>query len=143
MSPNRREVSAGFVIFQLGSPRRYLFLTHRGRYDLPKGLKQQGEDDITTALRELGEETGIVSPKVIQGFSSRKHYFYRWKEDLVSKDVVYFLAEHGSSEIVISGEHDGYAWLTKDEALERLMYPTLKEVVIDVDRFIDGMAKKG
>lgn len=143
MSPNRREVSAGFVIFQQGSPRRYLFLTHRGRCDLPKGLKQPGEDDTTTALRELREETGIVSPKVIQGFSSRKHYFYRWKEDLVSKDVVYFLAEHGSNEIVISREHDGYTWLTKNEALEKLRYPTLKEVVIEADSFIDGMVKKG
>ena len=142
MSPNKREVSAGFVIFRSDLPRRYLFLTHRGRYDIPKGLKQPGEDDITTAVRELGEETGIGSPKVIPGFSSRKHYFYRWKEDLVSKDVVYFLAEHNSGEIVISGEHDGYAWLTKGEALEKLRYPTLKEVVIEADRFIDDMAKK-
>jgi 8-oxo-dGTP pyrophosphatase MutT (NUDIX family) len=143
MPSTKREVSAGFVVFRPDSPRRYLFLTHRGRYDIPKGLKQPGEDDITTALRELGEETGIKSPKVIPGFSSRKHYFYRWKQDLVSKDVVYFLAEHGSGEIVISGEHDGYAWLTKEESLERLRYPTLREVVAEADRFIDTITKKG
>jgi bis(5'-nucleosidyl)-tetraphosphatase len=143
MSPTKREVSAGFVVSRLGPPRQYLFLTLRGRYDIPKGLKQPGEDDITTALRELREETGISRPKVLPGFSSRKHYFYRWKANLVSKDVIYFLAEHGSGEIIISGEHDGYAWLTKGEALERLRYPTLKEVVTEADRFIDGLAKKG
>jgi bis(5'-nucleosidyl)-tetraphosphatase len=141
MPPTRKEASAGFVIFKKNSPRRYLFLTLRGRYDLPKGLKQAGEDDMATAIRELWEETGIASPTVIQGFSSRKHYFYRWKEDLVSKDVVYFLAEHKGGEIVISGEHDGYAWLTKDEALGRLRYPTLRQVILEADRFIGRIAQ--
>jgi 8-oxo-dGTP pyrophosphatase MutT (NUDIX family) len=142
MSPTRREVSAGFVVFRPDSPRRYLFLTHRGRYDIPKGLKQSGEDDITTAVRELFEETGIGKPIIVEGFNSRKHYFYRWKNDLVSKDVVYFLADYPSGDILISGEHDGFAWLTKDEALERLRYPSLKEVIVEADRFLEGQVKK-
>lgn len=143
MSQSRREVSAGFIIFRPESPRRYLFLIHRGRYDIPKGLKQPGEDDLTAAVRELREETGIISPKVIHGFSTRKHYFYRWNGGLVSKDVIYFLAQYSSGDIVISPEHDGYAWLTKEEALERLRYPTLKEVIMEADRFLESMAKGG
>lgn len=142
MPPTKREISAGFVIFRQGSPRRFLLLTNRGRYDLPKGLKQQGEEDTTTAVRELQEETGIRNPKIVPGFTCRKHYFYRWKNDLVSKDVVYFLAEYSSGDVVISGEHDGYAWLSKEEALERMRYPTLKEVVIEADRFIDAHFKR-
>lgn len=141
MPPARKEASAGFVIFRGGSPRKYLLLTHRGRYDLPKGLKQPGEDDMAAAVRELREETGIASPKPMPGFSSRKHYFYRWREELVSKDVVYFLAEHPGGDIVISGEHDGYGWLTKEEAMSRLMYPTLKQVILEADLFIDGISK--
>lgn len=143
MSPTKAEASAGFVVFKADGPRRYLFLTNKGRLDLPKGLKQAGEDDLTTALRELREETGIADPAVIPGFSSKKHYFYRWKADLVSKDVIYFLARHGSNDVSISGEHDGYAWLTKDEALGSLRYPTLKEVVMEADSFLEGLAKKG
>ena len=143
MPPTRKEVSAGFVIFKIDSPRRYLLLTHKGRYDLPKGLKQAGESDMTAATRELWEETGIASPKAIPGFVCRKHYFYRWREDLVSKDVVYFLAEHKAGEIVISVEHDGYAWLTKDEAFGRLRYPTLREVILEADRFIEKAAEAG
>lgn len=141
MSPTRKEASAGFVIFRNASPRRYLFLTHRGRYDLPKGLKQAGEDDMAAAVRELCEETGIASPKAVPGFTSRKHYFYRWKEDLVSKDVVYFLAEYATGEIVISGEHDGYAWLTREEAMGRLRYPTLRQVILEADRFLEVAAR--
>jgi bis(5'-nucleosidyl)-tetraphosphatase len=141
MSPTRKEASAGFVIFRGGPPRKYLFLTHRGRYDLPKGLKQAGEDDMAAALRELWEETGIASPKAMLGFCSRKHYFYRWRDDLVSKDVVYFLAEHPVDDIVISKEHDGYAWLTKEDAIGRLRYPTLRQVILEADRFVDGATR--
>jgi len=35
--------------------------TNGVRWDIPKGRQDPGEDDLTTAVRELREETGIVA----------------------------------------------------------------------------------
>jgi tRNA nucleotidyltransferase (CCA-adding enzyme) len=134
LSTTRIEKSAGFLIFRKeNGVIRYLFLTNKGRYDVPKGVKQPGESDLTAALRELKEETGIVSSRLIPGLKWSKHYFYTWGRDLVSKDVVYFLAETKDTKIRISDEHDGYSWLTKDEALARIRYKGLREILQDAE----------
>jgi len=121
---------------------RFLFLMNKGRYDLPKGIKQVGEDDITAALRELREEAGIEKPRIVSGFKKMKHYFYRWEGALVSKDVVYFLAEYGQEEVRISHEHDGFSWLTEHEALSKIKYPTLKEVLKEAVLFLSENDRK-
>jgi 8-oxo-dGTP pyrophosphatase MutT (NUDIX family) len=139
----RNEKSAGFLIFRRDDNEiRYLFLKNRDRFDVPKGLKQPDEDDLTAALRELKEETGIENPNLIPGFKEKKHYFYRWGNELVSKEVVYFLAESKSAEVRISGEHDGYSWLTKQEALAEIKYKSLREIVLEADPLLTVPALK-
>jgi 8-oxo-dGTP pyrophosphatase MutT (NUDIX family) len=138
---SRNEKSAGFVIFKRNGEVKFLFLTNKGRYDLPKGLKQEGEDDLTCALRELKEETGIGDVSIIPNFKRATHYFYRWESTLISKDVVYFLGETNSGEVQISYEHDGYSWLTKDEALSKIKYRNLRGIIIEVNQMI-STAKK-
>jgi 8-oxo-dGTP pyrophosphatase MutT (NUDIX family) len=138
---SRNEKSAGFVIFRRDGEVKFLFLTNKGRYDVPKGLMQEGEDDLECALRELKEETGISDVSIIPYFKRATHYFYRWENTLISKDVVYFLGEVNSGEVQISSEHDGYSWLTKDEALSKIKYRNLKGILIEVNQMI-STAKK-
>lgn len=141
MPPSRNEKSAGFVIFRRSGEVRFLFLTNKGRYDLPKGLKQKGEDDLECALRELKEETGISDVVIIPNFQRATHYYYRWENTLISKDVVYFLGETNSDEVRISSEHDGYSWLTKDETLSKIKYQNLKDIIIEADKKISAVKK--
>jgi 8-oxo-dGTP pyrophosphatase MutT (NUDIX family) len=138
---SRNEKSAGFVIFRRNGGRKFLFLTNKGRYDVPKGLKQEGEDDLECALRELKEETGIGDVSIIPNFKRATHYFYRWENTLISKDVVYFLGEANSGEVQISSEHDGYSWLTKDEVLSKIKYKNLRGIIMEVDQMISTMKK--
>jgi 8-oxo-dGTP pyrophosphatase MutT (NUDIX family) len=138
---SRNEKSAGFVIFRRNGGTKFLFLTNKGRYDVPKGLKQKGEDDLECALRELKEETGISDVSIIPNFKRATHYFYRWENTLISKDVVYFLGEANSGEVQISSEHDGYSWLTKDEVLSKIKYKNLRGIIMEVDQMISTMKK--
>ena len=134
----RTEKSAGFLVFLRDGKIRYLFLKKRGRYDIPKGLQQPGEDEFTTALRELSEETGIKI-KAVPFFKKYIEYFYRWKGVTIKKKVVYFLGESETEEVKISNEHDGYAWMTKDEVATHVPYKNLRELVEEAERFLRGL----
>ncbi|MCX8181511.1 MAG: NUDIX domain-containing protein [Candidatus Methanomethyliaceae archaeon] len=132
----KTERSAGFLVFHKNGKIRYLFLKKRGKYDIPKGLQQPGEDEFTTALRELGEETGLVKIKVVPFFKKTIEYFYRWKGNIIKKKVVYFLGETNTDQVKISAEHDGYVWMTKDEILTKISYRNLKDLVEEAERFL-------
>lgn len=132
----RTEKSAGFLIFKRNGTVSYLFLKNKGRFDVPKGLQQKGEDDLTCALRELKEETGITDAIITPSFKKTSRYFYRWGNSLVKKEVVYFLAESKSGNIRVSEEHDGYTWMVKEEVLVNVRYQNLKELVEEADQVL-------
>lgn len=54
------EAAGGLVFDQEG---RVLVIHRRGKWDLPKGKMEPGEDPATTAVREVEEECGITSPR--------------------------------------------------------------------------------
>jgi 8-oxo-dGTP pyrophosphatase MutT (NUDIX family) len=43
---------------------KYLFIKRNGRWDIPKGKMERGENPRETAQREIEEECGIVGPEV-------------------------------------------------------------------------------
>src|SRR5579885_607157 len=95
------ERSAGAVVFHSDDGNRYyLLLINAGRLDLPKGQIEQGEDEMTAAMRETKEETGLEL-KFINGFKKVVEYFYaRPGGERVHKFVTFFLAESKSKEVM-------------------------------------------
>ncbi|MEM4169771.1 MAG: NUDIX domain-containing protein, partial [Thermoproteota archaeon] len=76
-SPRMKEKSAGFIVFtRENSEVKYLFLKVGGRLDFPKGNIEEAEDELTAALRELKEESGIDKIRVIPGFRKVLNYYY-------------------------------------------------------------------
>jgi len=119
-----RVVSAG-VIVRYGD--RFLLLHYEaGHWDFPKGHVEKGESYLQAALREFEEETGITRVDIVEGSRERIHYVYRRSGELVSKDVYFFLASASESDVRLSDEHVGYAWLPFDEALARLTYDSAR-----------------
>ncbi|MEO1201928.1 MAG: NUDIX domain-containing protein [Pseudomonadota bacterium] len=116
-----RETEDGFVTLML---RAY------HHWDFPKGLLEEGETPVDTAVRELEEETGIASPD------------FDWGERYVEtgpysrgKTARYYLASTDVADVVIGPspdtgepEHHEWRWVSFDEAYD-LSSPRVRDVV--------------
>ena len=134
----RRERSAGVVVYRNeGRVRLYLLLDYGRYWDYPEGHVEKTEDDATAALRELAEETGITDADFVPGFEKEIVYFFRdRKKGLIRKEVVFFIARTSAKRVKISHEHSGSAWLSHDDAVDRLTYANAKHVLRDAHEFL-------
>ena len=132
------ERSAGILIFrQLKDGREYLLLHYPGgHFDFPKGHMEKDETERETALRELKEETGLDKIIWIEGYREKIHYDYRRGENLMSKDVIFFLARTRQKKITISFEHKGSLWLPYKDAVEKLTFATAKDLLRKAEKFL-------
>ncbi|MDA4125381.1 MAG: bis(5'-nucleosyl)-tetraphosphatase [Thaumarchaeota archaeon] len=138
------EHSAGAVVFRDGADgRRYLLLQNGGRWDFPKGNREEGEGELQTVLREVAEETGLTDVSVIPGFRKVIEYFYRRGGKDVHKQVIYLLASTNSENIKISFEHQGFAWFSFSDAIKRASYDNSKMTLKEADGFLRGKGPDG
>lgn len=133
------ERSAGAVIFSTKYARDVNFLLLRysaGHWDFPKGNIENGEDETQAACREIREETGIENVIFLKGFERKVTYNYRREQNLVRKEVIFFLAKANSQRVILSNEHIAYSWNKFDNALARLTYKTAKDTLINANDFL-------
>lgn len=136
-----REKSVGAIVFRKEGDQTYYLLLHylSGHWEFPKGHIEEGEDEITTAEREVEEETGLKDLRIIEGFREYRKYSFRSKYNLseeekkkapwIFKLVFFYLAETKTKEIKISSEHQGYKWLPYEEAFKRLTFKNAREIL--------------
>lgn len=136
------EKSCGIVLFNSDE---FLIIQHSvkpnedgGHWDFPKGHVEENETELETAVRELKEETGIIDILLIDNFKHRITYNFRKNNELMAKEVIFFLAESSAREVQLSSEHQNYNWLDFNSAHNRLTYPNAKEVLVQVKRFLEN-----
>lgn len=104
----------------------FLFLlVHQvvGHWAFPKGHPDLGETEFETALRELGEETGISKCKIVEDFRYTQTYSFVENAETINKEVVFFIGFVSNDEIkIMEDEIQSFAWLSFDECMERLTY---------------------
>jgi len=100
-----------------------------GHWDFPKGNIEAGEVEKQAATREIREETGITDVEFIDGFRMTINYRYRHGRRPVQKEVVLFLAQTKTRQIVLSHEHIGFAWIKYEGAMEQLTYRNARNLL--------------
>ncbi len=127
------ERSAGAVVFYSETGRddpEYLLLHYTaGHWDFPKGNIEAGEGEEQAAAREIREETGITEVKFIDGFRMKINYRYRRGRRPVQKEVVLFLGQTKTKDVVLSHEHIGFAWKEYESAMEQLTYQNARSLL--------------
>jgi len=94
----------------------FLLMQKPTRYDLPKGHVEFGEDEITCALRELYEETGIEASSLYLDNTFRFITTYqarsqRYSGKIAEKTLVIFLGWLKQDVTIELSEHDSYSWV--------------------------------
>ncbi|RDH50260.1 bis(5'-nucleosyl)-tetraphosphatase [Fischerella thermalis] len=111
----RKIKSCGVLVMRSQPQMSFLLLLKSNRYDLPKGHIETGEDEISCALRELFEETGIGINDIELDHKFQFHVTYlvkskRTQNKKAEKKVVIFLAWLKNEVLIKTSEHSGYVW---------------------------------
>jgi bis(5'-nucleosidyl)-tetraphosphatase len=135
------EKSAGFILitddFETTDYSVLLLHYTSGHWDFPKGNIETNETELESATRELQEETGIESFRVIPSFRYVLDYKYTRRNVLISKQVTLFLASTGVRKVKISHEHIGYSWVEKGDATTQLTYKNAKNALMQAINFLE------
>ncbi|MGI9199800.1 MAG: NUDIX domain-containing protein [Woeseiaceae bacterium] len=125
------KLSCGFVLVREADDSCHtLMLRAYHHWDFPKGLREDGEEPVEAAVREVGEETGIADIDMEWGdrFLDTGPYSR-------GKTARYFLGRTDTAEVVMGlspetgePEHHEWRWVSFDEAYD-LSAPRVRNVV--------------
>ncbi len=134
-----KEKSCGTIVFSGKSNPEFLLLHYSaGHWDFPKGHVEEGETEEATALRELEEETGISSARIVAGYREKIQYYYKKEKQTVFKEVIFFLIETKEKMVKISHEHTESKWLGFEEAVEQLTFSNSKAMLKKAAEFLEN-----
>ncbi|MEO8105228.1 MAG: NUDIX domain-containing protein [Candidatus Saccharibacteria bacterium] len=104
--------------------RRSAKTPHPGRWDLPGGGVDRGENPKVSAVREVKEETGLSISTLLPIQTCLE------QEGADEAIIIGFSARTTSSKVVLSWEHTDYQWVTISES-KSLNLPDLHTAIIN------------
>ncbi|MBA3846561.1 MAG: NUDIX domain-containing protein [Planctomycetes bacterium] len=133
----RRVTSCGVLVHRHAPLREYLFLRVYHAWDLPKGRLEAGEDDRGGALRELGEETGILPDAIALDPDFRFVTSYLTSDGgrRVEKTLIVFLAALMRETPIRLTEHHAHAWVRWPTS-EIALVPRWQDLLTRAERHI-------
>ena len=138
------EVSAGGVTFRR-TAEGWMVLLIRDSYrnwGFPKGHIEPGEAAARAAVREIGEETGLVD-LILHGAIQDIDWFFRFRGKLIHKTCHFFLFESPSG--AASPQRDegisDVRWLGFEDALRTISYGNAREVLRDAGAMVAPLVK--
>ena len=125
----KKQISAGGVVYNRHIDKFLLIKDSYGRWALPKGKMEQEETPEQTAIREIGEETGLKNTSVVCKLGKIEYYF-RLKNQAIFKTVHNFLLKTTEEKLTPDAkEIKDAVWLDKNEALKKIAYKNAKKIL--------------
>jgi len=116
-----KPTGAGVVVVYRGSEDLFLILLQDKEYNnwsFPKGRREEGEEPIDNALRELKEETGIINVEILDFPPIKQKYSFPRKGVEVHVFHHYFIGIVKNKDVIIQQEEIfEYKWATYEEAM--------------------------
>ncbi len=110
----------------------YLLISRLGKWDLPKGHQEAGEDISVTALREVSEETGISELELGELICITDHCYFRNNVWHLKHTWWYDMLYNAPLDLIPQREEDisKAAWVAKSSLPPFLKntYPSILEV---------------
>lgn len=124
------KAGGGFVRNELGE---FLVIKRRGVWDLPKGKKSKKESIKQAALREVSEESGIRSLKVVSYLHTTYHT-YMLKGRTALKKTKWYVMRTSSEEKLIPEKREKITkikWVSQEEAdtIIKDTFPSVADVI--------------
>ena len=134
-----KDYSYGVIPFFVNTNKtiEYLLVKHQaGHWGLPKGHKEDGEDDLTAAKREFTEETNVTEYNILKPnpFICESYIAFHPVHKQVAKTVCYYIGHVFSKDIQAQkGEIGEVGWFTYTEAYNVLSHQEVKDVLQSAD----------
>jgi 8-oxo-dGTP pyrophosphatase MutT (NUDIX family) len=130
-----REPTAGGIVFRVSADNRdieiLLIQDSKNRWTIPKGHIEPGETAKQTAVREIGEESGLKHVDVLT-WLGKIHFKYRRLDKLVLMTTQVYLVqsvdkkEHPTKEKWMNG----IRWFSFSEALDAIEYADIEKLML-------------
>ncbi|MBC7901740.1 MAG: NUDIX hydrolase [Saprospiraceae bacterium] len=133
--PTLEQVSAGGVAFRKADGRievAIILTVPEMRWQLPKGMIDEGETAEQAATREVREEAGIATD-IVASIEKTEYWFFAERDGertRFHKFVHWFLMRYSSGDVEDHDDEVAEArWVAVDEALTMLVFKNEREIV--------------
>ena len=130
-----REPTAGGIVFRTSKDQNdieiLLIQDSKGRWTIPKGHIEPGENAKETAIREIGEEAGLFHIDVLM-WLGKIHFQYRRVDKLVLMTTQIYLVRSTDNHETPTKEQwmKGIKWFKFKDALEAIEYEDIEKLML-------------
>ena len=130
-----REPTAGGIVFRIDKTGKdieiLLIQDSKGRWTIPKGHIEKGETAKQTAIREIGEESGLFHIQVLS-WLGKIHFQYRRVDKLVLMTTQIYLVRAMDDAEKPTKEQwmKGIKWFRFNDALDAIEYEDIEKLML-------------